>query len=172
MKTRFHFVKSFIIPLLFLLSCGKPAAQTTEFYAGGTYFIESILEDNFWGRMDAGVQLFRWHFLAPEIGYSYQFGSLERQENEVPEDPNLVADYLETRFSSHLFTVGSQLIYGDDTWEFFVLPKMHFGTVSATGEFRERVPGSNNAFSLTEWQEASESLQFFSIVTGMKGGSV
>lgn len=136
-------------------------------YGGVDYFRNKDFTSNAYIDINAGVQLFHWHVLAPEIGYGYYFG-LVRDQNEIhPEDPNARApSKLKTRFSSHIFTFAPKIKIGDEEAALVFIPQYNLGSISARGDL---LKDSGTTYVLVEQQKADQPVSFWSFAAGVEG---
>lgn len=114
-----------------------------------------------------GSQLFRWQFIAPEIGYEYYFG-IVRDNNELhPEEPNARApSKLRTRFSTHTFSVAPKIIIGNEEAAFVFIPQYNIGKINARGDL---LRDTGKDYTLTEQQRVTNSISFWNFSAGVEG---
>lgn len=137
------------------------------FYGGFDYYRDVGFIANSYLNLNVGSQLFRWKFIAPEIGYNYNFGVV-RDNNELhPEDPNATApSILRTRFSAPTFSIAPKIIIGNEEAAFVFLPQFNTGRITGKADLL-RASGRN--YSLEEQQRISNSISFWSFAAGVEG---
>ena len=105
-------------------------------YGGIDCYRNTGFVSNAHGNGNIGVQLFKRHFLAPEFGFDYHFGSPDVREKLSPQDPNgRSPSRLETRFSSATISVAPKIIIGNKEASVVFLPQYNFGKINARGDF-------------------------------------
>lgn len=153
--------------LIGFLSFQATAQEEPKIYAGIDYFRNKSFSDNSYFNLNLGSQIFRWHILAPEIGYEYHLGRLRERNERDLRDPNAVApSQLRTRFSSHTFSLAPKLIFGNEEAALVFIPQYNTGKITAKGEFLEV---SGRRYELAEQQEITNSIDFWSFAVGVEG---
>lgn len=157
----------FFLSLITLLSFPTQAQQNPILFGGMDYYRDTGFQNNAYLNFNLGAQVFRWHFLAPEIGFEHYYG-LADENNEVnPNDPNARSpSKLDTRFSTNSFSIAPKLIFGDKEAALVVIPQYNFGEITARGDL---LKDSGSQYVLEERQRISESISYASIAAGVEG---
>lgn len=136
-------------------------------FGGADYFRNTNYVANSYLNLNVGSQLFRWQFIAPEIGYEYHFG-IVRDNNELhPEDPNARApSKVSTRFATHTISVAPKIIIGNEEAAFVFIPQYNLGKINARGDL---LRDTGRDYNLTEQQRVSNSISFWSFAAGVEG---
>ena len=155
---------SIIIGFLGFISFGQ---GNPLLYAGADYFRNTGYVANSYLNVNLGSQIFRWQFIAPEIGYEYHFGVV-RDNNELhPEGPNARApSKVSTRFVSHTFSVAPKIIIGNEEAAFVFIPQYNIGKISARGDL---LRDTGRDYYLAEQHRVTNSISFWSFATGVEG---
>lgn len=153
--------------LISLLSYSSFGQLKPILYGGVDYYRNTGFLSNAHANVNVGSQLFKWHFLAPEVGFEYNFGSPNDREQLNPEDPNArPPSKLESRFSSRTFTIAPKIIIGNKEAAIVFLPQYNIGKISARGDL---LKDTGNQYVLDERQRVSEATDFWSFATGIEG---
>ena len=136
-------------------------------YGGADYFRNTSFTANSYLNLNVGSQLFRWQFMAPEIGYEYHFGVV-RDNNELhPDDPNARApSKVSTRFATHTFSVAPKVIIGNEEAAFVFIPQYNIGKINARGDL---LRDTGRDYTLTEQHRVTNSISFWSFAAGVEG---
>ncbi|NJB36602.1 hypothetical protein [Croceivirga sp. JEA036] len=134
----------------------------TSFYAEVTGFYEDQF-DGLYLQFDLGTELFRYKWIAPDLSVNLLYGSVS---DENFDDRNRDGEIDFRSFDSQSFVAwnaafGAKFIIDDDTGQFIILPKYHFGKQEATGEYsntdgiasKTRAFTSNSHWSLSAGYE-------------------
>ncbi len=152
--------------LLCLSSTGFGQSQTF-IYGGVNYFRDTGFHQNSYFNINAGSQLFRWKFIAPEVGFEYHFGRVKDKNEIHPEEPNARApSRLNTRFSSQTLSVAPKLIIGNEEAAFIFIPQFNIGNINSSGNLLE--DSGREYYSVNE-QKFSENISFWSFAAGVEG---
>lgn len=157
-----------LFPLLLGLSSICSFAQTNPLLYGGVdYYRNTGFVSNAHANVNVGAQVFKWQFLAPEVGFEYHFGSPRDLEQLNPQDPNArPPSKLETRFSSTTLSVAPKIIFGNKEAAAVFLPQYNFGKIAARGDL---LKDTGKQYVLEEQQEISGSTEFWSFAAGIEG---
>ncbi|MCP9201515.1 hypothetical protein MKO06_16515 [Gramella sp. GC03-9] len=136
-------------------------------YAGGKMFYNKAYESNLYGAFEAGAEVFRFKFLAPEIGINYYAGTPNEFEKLDFESspPQGVARY-DGRFHSFNFSIAPKLIFGNKEAALVILPEYNFGTMRVYERFFQR---NGNRYELREDISESSRHQFWTFSAGVEG---
>lgn len=161
-------IHRFVITLLIsLLSYSSFGQLRPVLYGGVDYYRNTGFLSNSHANVQVGTQLFKWRFLAPEVGFEYDFGSPNAREQLNPEDPNArPPSKLESRFSSRTFTIAPKIIIGNKEAAIVLLPQYNIGKISARGDL---LKDTGNRYVLEEQQRVSEATDFWSFAAGIEG---
>ena len=150
-----------------LLNFQTQAQVNPILFGGIDYFRDTGFQNNAYLNFNVGAQVFRWHFLAPEIGFEHYYGLADENIEMNPNDPNARApSKLDTRFSSNSFSIAPKLIFGDNEAALVVIPQYNIGKITARGDL---LKDSGNQYVLEEQQRISESISYASIAAGIEG---
>ena len=156
-----------LLPFFTLLNFQTQAQVKPIIFGGIDYFRDTGFQDNAYVNFNVGAQVFRWHFLAPEIGFEHYYGLVDENVEINPNDPNARApSKLDTRFSSNSFSIAPKLIFGDNEAALVVIPQYNIGKIHARGDL---LKDSGNQYVLEEQQRISESISYASIAAGVEG---
>lgn len=136
-------------------------------YGGIDYYRNTSFTANSYFNLNIGTQLFRWKFIAPEIGYEYHFGSV-RDNNELnPLEPNARApSMLRTRFSAHTITFAPKIIIGNEEAAFVFIPQYNLGKITGRSDL---LRDSGREYYLTDQGIIKNSTSFWSFAAGVDG---
>lgn len=146
----------------------KGATQNRPIVFGGIdYYRDTGFEENSYLDFNVGTQLFRWKFIAPEVGFEHYFG-LANENNELnPNDPNARApSKLKTRFSTSSLSLAPKLIFGNEEAALVIIPQYNFGKINARGDL---LKDTGKSYVLDDQQKIKESISYFSIAAGVEG---
>ena len=136
-------------------------------YGGVDYYRNTGFVSNAYANVNVGAQVFKWKFLAPEMGFEFHFGSPNDLEQLHPQDPNgRPPSKLETRFSSATFSVAPKIVFGNKEAAVVFVPQYNFGKITARGDL---LKDSGKQYVLEEQQKVSGSTQFWSFAAGVEG---
>lgn len=153
--------------IICLLSFTSNAQLKPILFGGFEYYRDVGFQDNSYGNLHIGTQLFRWHFLAPEVGFNFHAGSVNDREQLNPNDPNAQPPLiLKTRFSSHTFSIAPKLIYGNEEAALVFIPQYNFGKIGARGDLMKDI---GKQYVLDDQQRVSGSTAFWSFAGGVEG---
>lgn len=157
-----------VFALVLSLFCFNSFAQVKPvLYGGFDYYRNTGFVSNAYANVNVGAQVFKWQFLAPEIGFEYHFGSPNDHEQLNPQDPNgRPPSKLETRFSSATFSVAPKIIIGNKEAAAVFLPQYNIGNVTARGDL---LKDTGKQYVLEEQQKVSGSTAFWSFAAGVEG---
>ena len=136
-------------------------------YGGADYFRNTSFTANSYINFNVGSQIFRWKFLAPEIGYEYHFGVV-RDNNELhPEEPNARTPLkLRTKFSTHTLSVAPKIIIGNEEAAFVFIPQYNLGKIKGRSNL---LKDSGRDYYLTEQERVTNPINFWSFAAGVEG---
>lgn len=136
-------------------------------YGGADYFRNKSFVANSYLNFNAGSQLFRWQFIAPEIGYEYHFGIVRDNNQLHPEEPNArEPSKLSTRFSTHTFSVAPKILIGNEEAAFVFIPQYNMGKINARSDL---LRDTGRDYTLAEQQRVVNSISFWSFAAGVEG---
>lgn len=136
-------------------------------YGGVDYFRNKSFVANSYFNLSLGSQLFRWQFIAPEIGYEYHLG-IVRDNNELhPEEPNARApSKLRTRFSTHTFSVAPKILIGNKEAAFVFIPQYNTGKINGRGDL---LRDTGRDYYLSDQIQITNSISYWSFSAGVEG---
>ncbi|MBZ9629713.1 hypothetical protein LB465_02895 [Salegentibacter sp. LM13S] len=157
---------TYLILLLFLsINCYSQVNPIV--YGGVDYFRNTGFKKNAYANINLGAQLLRWKFFAPEVGYEYHFGLVRNNEELNPVDSNArPPSILDTRFSSHTFSVAPKIIFGNEEAAFVFIPQYNFGKIRGRGDF---LRDSGRQYYLVDQQIVKDNIHFCSFAAGVEG---
>lgn len=158
----------FIVSLFLIFSSLKVAAQQGPvLYGGVDYFRDKEFTQDGYLNFSVGSQLFRWYFLAPEVGFEHGFGVTDEQSKLNTNDPNYRAPVkLQSRFSSNSFSVSPKLKFGNEEAALVFIPQFNTGKISARGDL---LLDAGTRYVLGEQKRLSESFSYWSFAVGVEG---
>ena len=160
--------RKIIFLLLLTITTFKAQAQIKSLLYGGIdYYRDKGFEENAYVNFNIGTQLFRWHFIAPEIGYEHYYGLVNENNELNTNDPNARApSKLKTRFSTNSISLAPKLIFGNKEAALVVIPQYNFGEINVRGDL---LKDTGKQYMLDEQQKISESISYLSIAAGVEG---
>ena len=126
--------------------------------------INAGFKNRSYGSLAAGVELFNWKFIAPEVSYEYTFGTLHDVGNYSTEIM-MDTDYLSRSFRSNVLSLGMKLYYGQGLAKVFILPKYSWANTTVKGRYWE-LTDKGLAYEFKEEQKYSERVEYFQIGVG------
>lgn len=147
---------SIIIGFLGHISFGQ---GNSILYGGADYFRNTEHVANSYINFNVGSQVFRWKFIAPEIGCEFHFGIVRDNDQLHPQDPNARApSKVRTRFSSHTLSIAPKIIIGNKEAAFVFIPQYNNGKINAIGDLL-RDTGAD--YYLAEQHRVKNSISFW-----------
>ncbi|MCY2686009.1 hypothetical protein [Salinimicrobium sp. TH3] len=161
-------IRNIIFLLLFTLLNFKVQAQIKPILYGGIdYYRDKGFEENAYVNFNIGTQLFKWNFIAPEIGYEHYYGLVNENNEMNPNDPNARApSKLKTRYSTNSLSLAPKLIFGNKEAALVVIPQYNFGEIKVRGDL---LKDTGKQYVLDDQQKISESISYLSIAAGVEG---
>lgn len=146
----------------------KGATQNRPILFGGIdYYRDTGFEENSYLDFNVRTQLFRWKFIAPEVGFEHYFGLVNENNELNPNDPNARApSKLKTRFSTSSLSLAPKLIFGNEEAALVIIPQYNFGKINARGDL---LKDTGKSYVLDDQQKIKESISYFSIAAGVEG---
>lgn len=151
---------------LCLISNSINGQTVPKIFIGTDIYRSTSYNNNSYYSLQLGVEIVSYKFIAPEISYEYQFGSLERTENYNYESHS-VDDFLERKFNNHTFSISSKLYYGED-WRIIFIPKYSWSKVNIDGMYYD-LNSDRNKYILVEQQTIEENVGYYSFGIGIEG---
>ncbi|MUP46682.1 hypothetical protein E0K83_13135 [Gramella sp. BOM4] len=154
--------------LVLLLSSFLSHAQfQPRLYTGGKIFYNKGFESNLYGAFDAGAEVFRFKFLAPEVGVSYFAGRPNEREvlNFDSNPPQGTARY-DGRFNSFNLSIAPKLIFGNAEAAVVIVPEYNFGNMKVYERSFQR---AGDRYELRENISESSNHQFWTFSAGVEG---
>lgn len=130
-------MKSTFATLLFGFSIATYSqVQFPEAYLEfGGYFEEQLDVSSYYD-ISIGVEPFAYKFIAPDVEISYYFGSDQDEDWDFDESGEIsFRSYLNRNFDAWVWGIGPKLFLEDDFSRIVLIPKYHFGTQKATGDY-------------------------------------
>lgn len=138
-------------------------------YVGFDYYRHTGFEGNSFGTLNAGVQIYEWKFLAPEVGIDHYFGNLEERDIHWESTVGGIAPGIFKRnFSATVLTLSPKIKIGKDDVFITVSPKYHIGNVSAKGSYF-LYNENYSRYELAEMQKETVPVSFWSFSLGVEG---
>ncbi len=160
-------VSAKLVICLFLICNSAFGQKNQAIYAGIDIFRDKGFEGNTYGSFSLGSQLFRWKFIAPEVGYEHYFGTLNDYNALNQNEPQARAPFkIRSSFTTNLFTVAPKLVFGSGDAYLVIVPQYNIGELAVKGEY---LVDTGNNYALQEQQNFSESVNFWSIAAGIEG---
>ncbi len=161
-------MKRFLSLIAFLIGCNSVSAQFEPvLYAGAKAFYNKGYESNVYGGFEAGAEVFRFKFIAPEIGINYFTGQpIEIEDLDLESLPPQGTAKYDGRFHSFNFSIAPKFIFGDDVAALVFLPEYNFGKMKVSERYFQR---QNDHYILSEEVSNSGSHSFWSFSAGVEG---
>lgn len=157
----------FLLLFIILYTLQTQAQLRPILFGGIDYYRDTGFQNNAYMSLNVGSQVFKWHFLAPEIGFEHYYGLVDENSELNPNDPNARApSKLDTRFSTNSFSIAPKLIFGDKEAALVVIPQYNIGKITARGDL---LKDTGDQYVLEERQRISESISYASIAAGVEG---
>ncbi|WP_224484910.1 hypothetical protein [Robertkochia aurantiaca] len=147
MITAFSYRKLISFLLLFILFNAYCHAQYPRLFTKLNGYISQSLENNFYTGLEAGVELFRWGHLSPEISYAY-LAAQNEEINLTPEAPVLI----DSRITQHLVGITAKLELRFDDGAVFAFPRYQFGKTQAAA-FVDNLEENQNQLDAFRYEE-------------------
>lgn len=148
----------------------KAAAQKHPvFYAGLDLYRQGSFENNYFGSLNLGAQIYQFKFFAPEIGYDNFWGALPEREITNGKHNSVFPDALfRQSFSSSVLTLNPKLKFGKDDAFLVISPKYHTGNAQARASYytSER---NNGTYTRKKYQEVKTQISYWSFAVGFEG---
>ncbi len=159
--------RTVIFILTFICSTVSLAQKHPVVYAGAEYYHDKGFEANSYVALQFGSQLFKWKFLAPEVGFDAYLGSPAEVEFNYIGEPNSIPEAkLKTQFSSYFFSIAPKLKFGNEEAALVILPQYNIGKVNARGDY---LVYNGNLYALEEREKVSANQSFWSFAAGVEG---
>lgn len=141
--------------------------QRPVLFGGFEYYRNKSYDANAYANISIGFQLYKWRFLAPEVGFNYYFGSIKDRELLSPEEPQARPPYKsDGRFGAAVFSFSPKMVFGNREAALVVIPQYNIGTINVRGDF---LKNSTDRYFLEDQIEHSEHTSFWSIAGGIQG---
>ncbi len=164
-----HFRVVFVILFLLTGFSHIQAQKNPVLYAGFDYYRSSAFENSYYGALNAGIQMYHWKFLAPEVGVDHFYGRFEGSSIRSGSTVEGISEAkLNENFSATVLTLSPKLKIGKDDAFITFSPKYHVGNVYARARYflyDERF----DRYEVVETQEASAPTFFWSFSLGVEG---
>lgn len=160
--------RKIIFLLFFTIVSLKGQAQIKPMLFGGIdYYRDKGFEENAYVNLNIGTQLFKWHFIAPEIGYEHYYGVVNENNEMNPNDPNARApSKLKTGYSTNSLSLAPKLIFGNNEAALVLIPQYNFGEINVRGDL---LKDTGKEYVLDDQQKISETISYLSIAAGVEG---
>lgn len=160
-------LKTFSV-FLFGLFCFHCSAQVQPLlYGGANYIRDKSFNENYYFNFSFGGEIFRWKFIAPELGYELYYGKAKDFNELNPEEPNARAlSKLSSKFAAHTFSVAPKIVIGDREAALVFIPQYNIGAIRVGADLLKDV-GKN--YNLSERQVINKSTTFWSFALGIEG---
>lgn len=143
------------------------AQQRPVIYAGFDYFRNSGFDNNLFGNLNLGFQIYQFKFLAPEVGFNYHFGDIQDSKRLNAIDPQARAPRIsDGKYGAAVFSISPKLVFGDSQAALVIIPQYNFGTIRTRGNF---LVDNGDIYLLDEQIKHSELLSFWSFAAGVQG---
>ncbi|MDC6366335.1 MULTISPECIES: hypothetical protein [Flavobacteriaceae] len=111
--------------------------------------------------VSVGAEPLSYKFIALDVNYSYYFGGDEDEDiDDFDRDGEIdFRSRLYRDFSAWVGGIGPKFIFDDDTSQFVIIPKYHFGNVKAKGDY-------SDSDGLEIDQETKENINYWSLSIG------
>ena len=148
------------------------AQKHPVFYGGIEYYRHTHFEGDAYFNFNAGAQVYRWKFFAPEVGFDLYMGSPSNIKVSNPVDPNYSeVAYLSRTMTVPLLTLAPKFKFGRDDAFITITPKYHIGEAAAKANYYE-LSSSGKEYHLEESQKVKKSVSFWSFAVGIEGFAI
>ncbi|WP_282048903.1 hypothetical protein [Maribacter aquivivus] len=125
-----------IIAFLFLSSYGFSQLGSPSLYGEYDVFIDEEFNQNTYHKITFGSELTSFKFIAPEVDVSYYYGINSREKHFAEQTgPPTYNAYLNEHFEGFIWGFSPKLFYEEEGTRVVFIPKYHFGTIRAKGNF-------------------------------------
>jgi hypothetical protein len=151
------------------------AQNNPVLYAGFDYYRHTDFEEDSFGDLTVGVQLWHWKFFAPEIGVESYYGRIQDRNifwiSEVDGIGPVAKAFFNSSFTSTVLTLSPKLKIGKDEAFISFSPTYHTGNVTARGRYY-LLNDAQNRYELSEFQKKTASVSYWSFSLGIEGIAV
>ncbi|MCH4823997.1 hypothetical protein ML462_12530 [Gramella lutea] len=154
---------------LWLIACSFQGQAQFEpkIYTGAKPVYDKGFESNLYGGFEVGIEVFRFKFIAPEVGINYYSGQPNEFERlNFESSPPLATARYDGRFNSLNFSVAPKFIFGNEEAALVLLPEYNLGSIKASERFFRR---NANQYDLTEEVSERTSHSFWTFSAGVEG---
>lgn len=146
----------------------KGQAQIKSILFGGIdYYRDTGFQENAYVNFNIGAQVFKWHFIAPEVGFEHYYGLVNDNNELNPNDPNARSPTkLNTRYNTNSFTIAPKLIFGKKEAALVIIPQYNFGEINVRGDL---LKDTGKQYVLDSQQNIFETISYLSIAAGIEG---
>lgn len=160
-------VRYIILLAIIFCSAQSKAQFEPKLYAGAKPIYDKGFESNLYGGFELGAELFRFKFIAPEIGVNYYSGQPnEFEQLNFESSPPQATARFDGRFNSFNFSVAPKFIFGNEEAALVLLPEYNIGSIKASERFFRR---NANQYDLTEEVSGRSSHSFWTFSAGVEG---
>ncbi|MCL6266821.1 hypothetical protein [Flagellimonas myxillae] len=123
---------------LFVVSSNFAQLQPPEAYISFAGFFEEEFEPSAYLNISVGSELFALKHLAPEVDVTYYFGGQSYEDWAIDPSGDIgFRSFLNRFFDAWVWGVGPKFFIQDEYNRVVFIPKYHFGTQRATGEYAD-----------------------------------
>ena len=161
-------MKNVCFLILFILVSSSVHSQfSPKLYAGLNGLYDKGFENNTYGSLEIGAELFQVGFLAPEIGVKYYAGSPNESEIlNFDQNPPAGLAKFDSRFKSFVFSLGPKVSIGNEEAAFVIIPEFNIGSIRT---YKRYFSPNGNSYELSEEVDKSQDINFWNFSAGVEG---
>lgn len=154
---------------LVAISFNAIAQKHPVFYGGMDLYRQGSFENNYFGSLNVGAQIFHFKFLAPEIGYDNFWGGLPVMViTNGNQNPGLPDALFRQSFSTSVLTLNPKLKFGKEDAFLVIFPKYHVGN-SYVKAYYSTNQLNNGTYTRKKYQEIKSQISYWSFAAGFEG---
>lgn len=129
--------KTILTTLLLLPVLSFSQFSTPEIYGELGGFYNPYIDDDSFAKFSAGVELFSYKFISPEIDFNFYFGADQSESYELDETtltPNY-REFFDTRFQGVVIGFAPKIYFRQEDSRWVFIPKYNIGTAHGWATF-------------------------------------
>lgn len=163
-------IRKIIFAVFFVaISFNAIAQKHPVFYGGMDLYRQGSFENNYFGSLNVGAQIYQFNFFAPEIGYDAFYGGLpDMVITSGNENPGLPDAVFQQWFRTSVLTLNPKLKFGKDDAFLVISPKYHIGNARARASY-DTNELNNGTYTRKKYQEIKSQISYWSFAVGFEG---
>lgn len=155
----------FLVAISFIAKAQKHPV----FYGGMDLYRQGSFENNYFGSLNVGAQIYQFKFFAPEIGYDNFFGKVpDRIITKDGPHFGLPDAVFRQSFRTSVLTLNPKLKFGKDDAFLVISPKYHIGRLKAKASYYVN-EYDISIFPRKKNQEVKTQITYWSFAVGFEG---